>query len=69
MENKENEMHGSSEEAFPMVLSDEELLVCEGPMENVAGNAPRAFIVLRGHKRPLTSGPTGLPANGAEQAS
>ena len=24
---------------------------------------------LRGHKRPLTSGPTGLPANGAEQAS
>ena len=47
MENKDNEMHESSAEEFPMNFSDEELLVCEGLMENGAGNTPRAFIVHR----------------------
>lgn len=53
MENKDNEMHESSAEdessaeEFPLGFSDEELPVCEGPMENGAGNAPRAFIVHR----------------------
>ena len=47
MESKDNKIHESSAEEFSMMFPDERLLVCEGLMENGAGNAPRAFVVHR----------------------